>query len=533
MQLAAAGVDEFCSLLIVDDIVPADFSPFRTLEYSHYLTFFDSSRLVCTEGWHGWASNGRLEEVLAISKLPDKVKPKIKHRSGLDRIVARLAYITFLNNAYQVFPHLLERQIPFIVQLYPGGGFEVNVAESDEKLRRLCGSALCRKIIVTQNLSRDYLIEKIGCPPSKIAFVYGGVYDTRNDFDFLRDKRRYPEHKTSIDICFVAHRYGDDTRKKGYDSFVAVARALAPHYPHLNFHVVGDYAADQLPLGAAESRISFHGKQPNSFFARFYPTMDMILSVNRPAGDEAGAFDGFPTGACMEAGFRGVLNCISDPLGMNVAFEDEVDIVLLDFDVEKTIERIRGLIEDPERMYRLAHANWRKFIEVFDTDRQLWSRCGLITNELLGAESLVVRPAAPLSAMDATLVPLLHVNKRLDDDLQALQRIRDALVMEVRGVSEGLVDTERRHDNLLLEYQKLDRGFVAHQAESADQLRAAQEHLDALVEAHARLARDVGVPQMSTIPRLERRVIRLLRSPLVMKLRTGLSLISARLARKP
>jgi glycosyltransferase involved in cell wall biosynthesis len=532
MQQAATGMHEFCSLLVVDEIVPADFSPFRTLEYSHYLSYFDSSRLVCTEGWHGWASNGSLDEVLANSGLPDTVKRKVIHRSALDRIVARLAYVTFLNNAWQVFPQLQERQIPFILQLYPGGGFEANVAASDEKLKVLCSSDLCRKIIVTQNLSRNYLIDKIGCPPSKIAFVYGGVYDTRNDFDFVRDKRRYPEHKQSIDICFVAHRYGDDTRKKGYDPFVAVAQALAPQYPQLNFHVVGDYAPDQLPLGAAEGRITFHGKQPNSFFAGFYPTMDLILSVNRPSSDEAGAFDGFPTGACMEAGFRGVLNCISDPLGMNVAFNDGVDLVLLDFDVERTIQRIRELIEDPELLYRMAYANWKKFIEVFDTDRQLWSRCGLITNELLGAEALVVRPAAPLSALDGSLVQLLNVNKRLSADLQGLQRIRDALVMEVRGKAEGLADTERRHDNLLLEYKKLDRGFASHQAESASQLRAAQNRHDALLAAHARLARDVGVPQINTISRLEKRVIKILRSPAVMKLRAGLLFVASRFSRK-
>ncbi|MGO4390466.1 glycosyltransferase family 4 protein [Variovorax sp. M-6] len=533
MQQASATTPEFCTLLIVDEIVPADFSPFRTLEYSHYLSYFDSSRLVCTEGWHGWASNGSLQEVLANSGLPDQIKPKVVHRTALDRIVARLAYVTFLNNAWQVFPHLQERQIPFVLQLYPGGGFEANVAESDEKLKALCASELCRKIIVTQNLSRDYLIDKIGCAPSKIEFVYGGVYDTRNDFDFLRDKRRYPEHKPTIDICFVAHRYGDDTRKKGYDPFIAVAQALAPLHPHLRFHVVGDYTPDQLPLGSAEGRITFHGKQPNGFFADFYPTMDLILSVNRPTNDDSGAFDGFPTGACMEAGFRGVLNCISDPLGMNVAFEDNVDIVLLDFDVERTIQRIRELIEDPERLYRMAYANWKKFIEVFDTDRQLWARCRLITNELLAAEALVIRPAASLSAMDGGLTPLLNANKRLSADLHGLQRIRDALVMEVRGATEGLADTERRHDNLLLEYQKLDRGFVAHQAESARQLQAAQARHDALVDAHEHLARDLGLPAAAPMPRLEKHVITVLRSPFARKLRAGLSRVAKRVARKP
>lgn len=486
----------FCDLLIIDEMLPCDFSPFRTLEYSHHLSYYGSSLLVSTEGWHSSVSNLSFDDHLAKSTLPDAVKSRIRPYSEFEKVIPRLAYITFLHNAWQIFPHLTERKIPFILQLYPGGRFELNVEESDAKLRKLCQSPLCRKIIVTQNISYNYLIEKIGCDASKIEFIYGGVYDTRHDFDFMKDKQFYGGKKKTIDICFVAHRYGDDVKKKGYDQFVAVARALAPVHAHLRFHVIGDYTPDQLPLDGAVNQMIFHGSKPNDFFKEFYPTMDIILSANRPSNENVGTFDGFPTGACMEAGFRGVLNCISDPLKLNVAFTDNVDVLIVDFETETTVARISKLISEPTHMYRLAYANWKKFIEVFDTDRQLWNRCRIISNELFRVETLVVRPSSQ-PRFDGRAV------------IDAVGTHNEQLLLDLR-------DTERRHDNLLMEYHKLSRGFEEVRAEKASiQVALQKEFQDA-----------AGL--VSPLGRLEEFALRLLRIPIVMKLRAAYS----RLARK-
>ncbi|MDO9404329.1 MAG: hypothetical protein Q7T87_09875 [Polaromonas sp.] len=419
--------------MIIDEMLPCDFSPFRNLEYSHYLSFFHSSVLVSTEGWHSWISNMTFEQNMEKDTLSVQVKAKIKKFEEFDRFVPSLAYITFLNNAYQALPLLEERQLPFILQLYPGGGFELHSEKSDEMLRAVAQSPLCRKIITTQNISTQYLIDRANCPEEKIEFIYGGVYNTRHEFDFSRDKKLFGRDKETIDICFVAHRYGDDVKKKGYDQFVAVARAFAISHPHMRFHVVGDYTPDQIPLGPAAERMTFHGRVPNTFFAAFYPQMDMILSVNRPADGLKGAFDGFPTGACMEAGFRGVLNLISDPLNLNVAFTDGKDVVLLDEDTDRTIARIHELVSDPARMYQMSYANWSTFHDVFDTDKQLWARTEVVTAQLLARETLIVRPP-----------------------------VKSALALGVNaGLIANLKDTERRHDNLLLEYYKLAEGFEA------------------------------------------------------------------------
>ena len=96
-----------------------------------------------------------------------------------------------------------------------------------------------------------------------------------------------------------------------------------------------------------------------------------------------------------------MLNCISDPLELNVAFTDDVDFVVVDPDTKKTIRRLSALIENTERLYEIAYANWKKFLEVFDTDHQLWRRTRVITAELLRTESLIARSAPNRSMMDA------------------------------------------------------------------------------------------------------------------------------------
>jgi glycosyltransferase involved in cell wall biosynthesis len=300
----------------------------------------------------------------------ERLKSRVMRLEAARDLVPKLAYVTFLGNAQRLLPYFEARGIPFILQLYPGGGFEPNVSESDDHLRKVVHSSLCRKVIATQRLTREHLLERIGCAPEKVELIYGGVFETRLDFDFSRDKLRYGIQKETLDLCFVAHRYRDDMAHKGYDQFVEVARLLASD-ERLRFHVVGGYAADDLPLGPVKDRFVFYGPQPSAFFADFYPRMDAILSANRPPGGRDGVFDGFLTGSCMEAGFRGVLNCIADPLNLNVAFEDGRNILLIDRNADRTAQRLAALFATPDRLYELACANWKRFHEVFDVNRQL------------------------------------------------------------------------------------------------------------------------------------------------------------------
>nr|WP_294567193.1 hypothetical protein [uncultured Rhodopila sp.] len=393
---SAAG---YADLLIIDDMIPCGFSPFRTVEYEHYLSFFNA-RLLSMEGWHLRYANGDfVTQLRQLSIRPDLKERIVPFSSGWD-MIGRLAYVSFLGNATRLLSYFEKRQLPFIFQLYPGGGFEINQPETDEKLRRVLLSDLCRKVIVTQRLTRDYITDRIGCDPAKIKLIFGGVFESRGGFDFHKDKRIFGRDKNTIDLCFVAHKYENDLITKGYDQFVNIALALSQDDPRLRFHVVGDYAAGDIALGSAEDKFTFYGRQRSDFFDNFYPTMDIIVSVNRPLNLASGAFDGFPTGGCIEAGFHGVLNCINDPLGLNPIFTTGHDIIILDFDTEKSVESLRQILKEPADLYRLAYENWRKFHEVFGTDQQLWARTKLIAEEILRHNGLIVPPALGKSMLD-------------------------------------------------------------------------------------------------------------------------------------
>jgi glycosyltransferase involved in cell wall biosynthesis len=409
-------------LLIIDDIVPSTFSPFRTIEYGHYLNFFDCA-VLSLEGWHGLIGNISFDELVGRFPAPPNKRRRILSFKDDAHINARLAYVTFLNTAYRLMPYFRERSLPFILQLYPGGGFQIEQPDADNALREVLLSDLCRGVIVTQTLTRDYILNQIGCDPQKVTFVFGGVFDSRVPFDFSKDKKFYPTHKDTLDLCFVAHKYVDsDIKHKGYDRFVEIAQRLAPEYPHLRLHVVGNYDASDLPLSLASDRFTFYGRQDSRFFEPFFPRMDAIISINRPFSRRPGIFDGFPTGSCIEAGFRGVLNCINDPLNLNPVLVDGRDFLLLNDDTDQSVSTLRGILSDSSRLYALAYANWRKFHEVFDVNAQLWARSRVIAAEL----SKQPVDAAKSAEMEKILARNAEVEARLGQATAALAAIESA-----------------------------------------------------------------------------------------------------------
>jgi hypothetical protein len=448
------AVEDFADLLIFDDILPTGFSPFRTLEYSHYLSFFNG-KLVSLEGWHLWVSNESFSTALQQLPLDPDLKKRIVPFSLGAGAIGRLAYVTFLANAASLVPYFEGRQLPFIFQLYPGGGFQIGQAESDEKLRRVVLSDYCRKVIVTQRLSRDYIVDRIGCDPAKIDLIFGGVFESRGDFDFHQEKKIFGRDKHTLDICFVAHKYGNDLVSKGYEQFARIAISLSRDDPRLRFHVVGDYSAADIALGEAEEKFTFYGRRESNFFTDFYPAMDAIISINRPFVLAPGAFDGFPTGACIEAGFHGVLNCINDPLELNPVLVPGQDFLLLDFDEERSIARLRQLLDCPEELYRLAYGNWRKFRVVFGTDTQLWARTRLIASEL-SCQVNIVAPSSPSVLPTRSRQSELARNGRqteLDREcrrLVAAYQILEGHYLAVEGERKRLEQYIRSQENVSL-----------------------------------------------------------------------------------
>ncbi len=243
--------------------------------------------------------------------------PGVKYR-------ANLAYSFFLAETYTMLPFLNENRIPFIFVLFPGGAFGINNASSDKMLSEIFSSDLFRSVIVTQQLTQEYLIEKQLCPEGKI------VYDPAVSMQFrpeqVKNKKYYKNEKKSFDICFVAAKYSIKGVDKGYDVFIETARELAGMRTDIVFHVVGGFSAVDMDVSDIKDSIRFYGYLMPEQLLEFYSNMDIFLSPNRPFKLYEGNFDGFPLSA--GAMYCGVCGFNTDFLKMNREYlEDEIVII--------------------------------------------------------------------------------------------------------------------------------------------------------------------------------------------------------------
>lgn len=294
-------------LVILDDAFPHLLSAFRIAEYNAYLQRFPDSVVYSTT-----SSFPALRESRNFEGVREEYEADYPEFAGRafrfapDSVPkSKLIYMAFINNAYSFIDLIEKHKTPFIFTLYPGGGFRLNDAESDRKLRRVCSSPCFRKVIVTQRISRDYLLDNGFVRPEQVELIYGGVFPSHSDPEAKALKSLYGRDKETFDICFVAHKYMERGVDKGYDTFVEVAR-ICQEKPYIRFHVVGPFDDQDMDVSSLKDRISFCGTQGRKFFTEFYSRMDIIVSPNIPFALFPGAFDGFPTGCCMEAALSGV-----------------------------------------------------------------------------------------------------------------------------------------------------------------------------------------------------------------------------------
>ena len=245
-------------------------------------------------------------------------------------------------------------------------------------MRRVFTSKWFCKVIVTQNITRDYLLEHDLCAPDQMVYVQGGVTPSEHLHRDLSSKKYHGFNKTRLDICFVAHRYSADGADKGYDVFIEVAKKLASRHDSIFFHVVGGFDESIIDVADLGSRISFYGSQEPSWFETFYLDKDIILSPNIPFKLAPGAFDGFPTGCCTDAALHGVAMFCTDLLGLNQNFTHGDDIVLIPYNVERITEIIEHYLQNPAELRSLALKGCETSRHVCSNDYQMVPRLQLI-----------------------------------------------------------------------------------------------------------------------------------------------------------
>lgn len=378
-------------IIFIDTVFPHPLSPFRLQEYCSYLEYFPNS-LVLSNGEDSPAFKETrslkviLEEFQNCNhKFSLKTKIIARHIDGYN---AKLAYMVFLNIVSVFLTTLENKKIPFVFTLYPGGGFKVDDRKSDSELRRVFKSKQFRKVIVTQQITYDYLVNNRFCPEDKIEFIYGVV----TPLDILSKTRNCQKlsfgfEKRTLDICFVAHKYMDKGIDKGYDVFIDVAKNLAKVHDNIRFHVVGNFEKGDISIEGLEEKITFYGMKAADWFDQFYSDKDIILSPNIPFVIFKGSFDGFPTASCTEAGLRKVAIFCTDELKLNKYFIDNQEIVIIPHDSRRIVQIIESYFENPSRLRDIGEKGAVKIQEIYSYENQILPRIKVLENELKSIKS--------------------------------------------------------------------------------------------------------------------------------------------------
>ena len=380
------------TLVIFDDVFPSIYSPFRYEEYMEYMKSF--KRVYAYTTGRSFLALNEKRNVREVIEEFEKRNPEFKERifkldyenkKRLNNFRNKIAIMTFLqnvqNSVYDNLELLEHYHIPFIFTLYPGGGFILNDKESDEKLRNIFKSEYFRKVIVTQKITYDYLINNNFCKEEDIEFIYGIVTPENILNTHLNGKLYYKKGKEAMDLCFVAHKYCEKGIDKGYDLFIDVAKKLCKKYDNIKFHVVGGFNKDDIDITEIQDKIKFYGILSSGELIELYKKMDIIVSPNRPFKLSKGSFDGFPTGACTEAMINGVALICTDELKLNVKFTNHQDIIIIKPELEELEKEIENLYNNPKCIEKIALEGRKKALEIYSKESQMTPRMKLIRKE--------------------------------------------------------------------------------------------------------------------------------------------------------
>ncbi len=360
-------------LLILDDFFPCPISNFRFIEFNAYLNNYDSIVLTTGNALPVVQVYKSINEYIRIHPLKNRIK--IYHN---DRLVnAKLAVLAFQHNTEIFLDYLEKNQLPFIFTLYPGGNFKLNDKQGNIGLRRIFNSKYFKKVIVTQKITRDYLLENKFCRPDNIELIYGCPIETNEK---THKNKQFETTNNEINICFVAAKYHPTGMDKGYDIFIDTAKELCKSSTKYKFHIVGGFNENDIDINEIKNNIKFYGYLEINTLRSFYENMDIILSPNRSNILASGAFDGFPTAAVVEAGLKGVIMMLADDNNQNIYFEDGVDCIFIEHNVNSITKRIMELSSNTNTMNLISINGQNTLIDLFSYNKQIEKRFEIINS---------------------------------------------------------------------------------------------------------------------------------------------------------
>lgn len=377
------------SVLIIDDIFPSPLSTFRYVEFTEILSEIGDSYVV-TNG----AALPLVNSPASIEKVVDQyysTYPDFRDRviigtarDLLNRMEFSLAYAVFLNNIYDNIEILEEKQIPFVFTLYPGGGFALDAEASDQKLKRVLQSPCFRKVIVNEELTRDYLLKKKWCYNSEIICIHGVVI-SQCDIQNANVCERLQQDSFTLSFC--AYKYSPMGKDKGYDIFIDVAKKLYQHRISCKINVIGNFSEEDVDVSELKDCITFHGVVSSDKMKEVFSETDIFLSPTREGVLGSGSFNGFPTTACVIAGLYGALVMCTDILDQNRSFVSGQNIEIISPDAESIFEKVLFYYHHREQLNLIRRRQMKKFSAEYDKATQMAPRIKTLCDEIEWSKS--------------------------------------------------------------------------------------------------------------------------------------------------
>ena len=364
-------------LIIIDDLLPVPFSPWRNYEYESLMKQYSSSKVILDFASYSGMKGGKSydEHLEKLKRMYPLLSEKLKPIKTGTSINAKLVYMLFYNNMRKYYHHLKVKKINYGFTLYPGGGFIFYDEKCNAILKEIINDELCKFVIVSQKLTYNYLVKDLGIKDDKLVLIYGIPLSlTGIDPIASEEKKYYKGQKEKIDIVFMAHKYMPFGLDKGFDVFQNTALELIDDFT-FDFHVVGNFTEKNLLYPELHNRIKFHGLIEEESFSDFFDDKDIVISPNRPNIIGVGAFDGFPLGSSIAGGIN---NCV---MLLTNAFDESPEIFVNHIHYLKiqpshkdVVNKLAELKSDKAKMKSLAHEGRKKIISTFFSETQIEER---------------------------------------------------------------------------------------------------------------------------------------------------------------
>lgn len=363
-------------LIILDDILPSILSPWRNLEYNELCkNFYNTIIYTDTSTYISYTQGKSFEENLTIlEKGFPNLKNKIKKLKRTSNLRGKLFYTIFYNNIDKHFEFLEKHKFPFAFTLYPGGGFEINNTEIDNRLKEIFSSPYFKGVIVNQNITKDYLIEKKIVDSNKIKLIFGVPMSIESAHSTIEKSSK------KINILFFANKYTKNGVDKGFDDFQVIANELISKSNQYTFTIIGGFNSKDLKINHLKDHFNFKGTLNENLFNEELKRTHIIISPNKPFKISSGNFDGFPLATCISACIYKNVLILSDYFNEaeKINLIDGVDFLKFKGNITETVNQIETLRLDFEKMNMIAINGQNKLLNLYDYNNQIVPRIDFI-----------------------------------------------------------------------------------------------------------------------------------------------------------